>query len=106
MAVNKKGASGGSEFHVILGDIKLSAEAEKRIEAQIQQVVLAELAGYKPNPDDTRPPRPWPGPWSGSFGQLVIVPPIKWPGFIIFRDLLDRGTLKGVQEEFQNRMLG
>lgn len=106
MAVTKKSNAKGSEFHVILGDIKLSADAEKRIEGLIQQAVLSELVSYKPNPDDPYPRNPWPGPWPGPLGPIVVIPPIRWPGFIIFRDLLDRGTLKSVQEKFQQSMLG
>jgi hypothetical protein len=37
-----------SEFHVILNGVKLPEETEKKIEKEIQRLVMSELAGYKP----------------------------------------------------------
>jgi hypothetical protein len=37
-------SSNSSEFHVILQGLKLSAEAEKRIEIEIRKIVMSELA--------------------------------------------------------------
>lgn len=96
MATTKKAASAkGSEFHVILGNIKLSAAAEARIQSGIQSVVMSELAGYKPNPDDTpKSPFPW--------GSTIVIPPIRWPGFIMFRDVVDNGLVKQLNEQALN----
>lgn len=73
----------GSEFHVLLGDIKLSAESESRIQAGIQSLVNSELVAYKPNPDDSgRPPR---NPFGPGGNPHIVIPPIKWPGYILMR---------------------
>jgi len=65
-----------SEFHVDLGDIQLSPAATQRIEAKIQEAVLSELAGYRPNPEDDDKPKPW---WpKGS--PLVVFRPKEWMG--------------------------
>lgn len=76
----------GTEFHVLLGDIKLSADAEARIEQGIQSLVMSELSAYKPDPNAPDKKRPKKGPF-------VVIPPIPWPGFII-RDIRDLSTLK------------
>jgi hypothetical protein len=73
----------GSEFHVLLGDIKLSAESESRIQAGIQSLVNSELVAYKPNPDGPdRPPR---NPFGTGGNPHIVIPPIKWPGYILLR---------------------
>lgn len=69
-----------AEFHVLLSGVDLPEEVEKRIELRIQEVVTSELAGFRPNPDDPgRPPRK--GPIPG--GPYIVIPPIKWPGYIL-----------------------
>jgi hypothetical protein len=84
----------GSEFHVLLGDVKLSSESEARIQAGIQSLVNQELVAYKPNPDDSgKPPK---NPFgTGGGGPHIIIPPIKWPGYILMR-LKDLNSLPGV----------
>jgi hypothetical protein len=66
-----------SEFQVRLEGIKLSTEAESRIERGIQALVLQELAAYKPNPDD---PGTSPFPTHHTGGATIVIP-IKWPGY-------------------------
>jgi hypothetical protein len=73
----------GSEFHVLLGDIKLSAESESRIQAGIQSLVNSELVAYKPNPDDSG--RPSKNPFGPGGNPHIVIPPIKWPGYILMR---------------------
>lgn len=81
----------GSEFHVLLSDIKLSAESESRIQAGIQSLVNSELVAYKPNPDDSgRPPR---NPFGTGGNPHIVIPPIKWPGYILLR-LKDVANIK------------
>ena len=83
----------GSEFHVLLGDVKLSVESEARIQAGIQSLVNQELVAYKPNPDDSgKPPK---NPFGiGGGGPHIIIPPIKWPGYILMR-IRDINALPG-----------
>lgn len=95
----------GSEFHVLLGDIQLSEAAEARIEARIQSVVMDELVSYKPNPDD--PDRPHRGPFGphGPFGgPVVVIPPIHWKGWILYKNVLQQERVKEIQEQFSNGM--
>lgn len=69
------------EFKVVLDGIKLSADAEKRIEKGIQSLVMQELAGYKPNPDG-----PVGGPIKvGPIPGRTFHIPIDWIG-IVARD--------------------
>ena len=79
-----------SEFRVNLEGIKLSSEAEERIQKGIQALVLEELAAFTPNPDD---------PGTGHFptfksGGGIISVPIKWPGYWL--RILDRGDVEKV----------
>ncbi len=83
----------GSEFHVLLGDIKLSAESEARIQAGIQTLVNQELVGFTPNPDDSG--KPHRNPFGGGGTPHIIIPPIKWPGYILLR-VKDLGALVNV----------
>jgi hypothetical protein len=39
-----KRTSSGTEFHVVIEGVKLSADAEKRIETEIRKMILAEIA--------------------------------------------------------------
>jgi hypothetical protein len=92
----------GSEFHVLLGDIKLSAESEARIQAGIQSMVNQELVAYKPNPDDSgKPPK---NPFGPGGGPHIIIPPIKWPGYILWniKDFSVLPNLGSQLAEFQN----
>ena len=79
-----------SEFHVKLEGIKFSSKVEKRIEAGIQSLIMNELAGYKPNPDDPD------GRTPGLLGNpIIIVKPKLWPGFIVMKlEQLDEKILK------------
>ncbi len=72
----------GSEFHVKLGGIKFSSEVEKKIEAGIQSLIMNELVGYKPNPDDsTGSAKP-----INHLGEpVIVIKPRPWPGFICVR---------------------
>jgi hypothetical protein len=72
----------GSEFHVLLGDIKLSAESEARIQSGIQSIVNQELTAYKPNPDDSgKPPK---NPFGPGGSPHIVIPPINWKGYILW----------------------
>jgi hypothetical protein len=75
-------------FHVRLDGIKLSEDARNRIQAGIQEVLLRELAGYFPDPENDT-----------SVGNgLIIIPPKYWRG-IWFRSLAlgEAENLKGYQ---------
>jgi hypothetical protein len=101
--------SKGSEFHVLLSGLKLSAEMEKKIESGIQTVVASALAGY-PNPDDPdgndgpigggSGPKP-----GGSLGVHVVIPSLRWKGYWIKtlpRDLVIRpAELEAQQKQLQ-----
>lgn len=64
-------------FHVKLDGVELSEASRKRVQAGIQDVILRELAGYFPNPDDDEK-RP------GHLGNgVIVVPPRFWWGFIL-----------------------
>jgi hypothetical protein len=73
----------GSEFHVLLGEVKLSSESEARIQAGIQTLVNQELVGYTPNPDDSGTPHR--NPFGTGGNPHIVIPPIKWPGYILMR---------------------
>lgn len=66
------------DFHVALNGIQLSEAARERIQEGIQRVVMNELAGYYPNPDEPEKPR------RHHFDNGVItVFPRWWWGFIL-----------------------
>jgi len=75
--------SKSSEFHVKLDGIKLPADAESRIQSGIQSLVLQELAGFTPNPDDSGTPHRK-IPHLGGGGVII---PTKWLG--IWIDIFD-----------------
>jgi hypothetical protein len=84
-------------FHVKLDGVELSDASSKRIQAGIREVVLRELAGYYPNPDDDT--------GSVHFGQgVIVVPPRFWRGYILRQ--LDRGEalqIKGLENEINSK---
>ena len=75
--------SKGSEFHVLLSGMKLPAQLESKMAAEIQAVVTRNLAGY-PSPDDPNgndgPAGGGPQPHIGIGGPYVFIPPIRWRG--------------------------
>ena len=105
--------SKGSEFHVVLGGLKLSDKLENRIASEIQRVVAAALTDY-PNPDD---PDGDDGPFggrrphgTGRFGPYVIIPSKEWLGRwlqLVGKDFkvntdqinqIERNLQKGIQQ--------
>ena len=82
MAKSKK----DTEFYVRLENIQLSDAAVASIESGIQGLIMSELVGYKPNPDDPNPPK---GRRPPIGGPIIIRPPRPWPG-LIARKLLPK----------------
>lgn len=80
-----------TEFYVKLENIQLSADSVKRVEAGIQKLVMNELVGYTPDPDDPNP-APWPLKDWKPFGPIIIRPPGPWHG-IIAKKLIDKDLL-------------
>lgn len=78
--------SKGSEFHVLLSGMKLPAQLEAKMAADIQAVVTRNLAGY-PGPDDPDgndgPAGGLHHPHVGIGGPYVFIPPIRWRGIWI-----------------------
>ena len=95
---NQKSDSG---FHVRLDGVKLSEDSRNRIQAGIQKVIMDELAGYYPNPDDDGKPHVHFG------GGVVVVPPKWWWGFIV-RQLVpvEIEGIKGLNEEINSKEYG
>jgi hypothetical protein len=85
-------------FHVKLDGVELSEASRIRIQNGIQEVLLRELAGYFPNPDDTNSNNKHLG------GGIVIVPPRFWWGRIL-RVLSPGETegIKGLQHEINSQ---
>ena len=94
MAKSKK----DTEFFVKLENIQLSENSVKNIEAGIQKLVMNELVGYTPNPDDPNPPKRWPG--RPPIGPIIIRPPRPWPGFIIKKLLPNEIKILGIDKDF------
>ncbi|AUD04843.1 hypothetical protein [Spirosoma pollinicola] len=73
----------GSEFHVVLGGLKLSDKLENHIASEIQRVVAAALTDY-PNPDDPDGDDGLAGGrrqhGTGRFGPYVVIPSKDWLG--------------------------
>ena len=95
---NQKSDNG---FHVRLDGVKLSEGSRNRIQAGIQKVIMDELAGYYPNPDDD-------GKRPVHFGGgVVVVPPKWWWGFIV-RQLVPAEVegIKGLNEEINSKEYG
>lgn len=77
----------GSEFHVVLGGLKLPEHIENRVAAGIQHVIDSAL-GELPNPDDPdgndgpaggkHPHGPFLG--AGITGSYLVIPSLKWKG--------------------------
>jgi hypothetical protein len=63
-------------FHVRLDGVELSEASRVRIQNGIQEVLLRELAGYFPNPDD-------PDSNKHLGNGIIIVPPRFWWGRIL-----------------------
>lgn len=82
-----------TEFYVKLENIQLSADSIKIVEAGIQKLVMNELVGYTPDPDDPNPapwpPLKWPPKGWKPIGPIIIRPPRPWPG-LIARKLTDK----------------
>lgn len=79
--------SKGSEFHVLLSGLKLSAKLEKKIALSIQSAVSSVLSEY-PNPDDPDgddgPDGGGRGPFPGGGGlPYAVIPSIRWKGYWI-----------------------
>jgi hypothetical protein len=73
-------AKNDTEFYVKLENIRLPEDSVTRIEAGIQGLIMAELVGYKPDPDSPYPPRTWPPKgWKPNW-PIVVRPPRPWPG--------------------------
>lgn len=89
----------GSEFHVVLGNMKLSRESEQRISSAIQAAVLSELAAYKPNPDDPGNPFGPKVPGGGGPHPHIVLRP-EWLGIIMHR-LEGLRELEGVTKELE-----
>ncbi len=86
METQKEG--NGSEFHVLLSGMKLSAKLENKIALRIQAAVSSVLSDY-PNPDDPDG-NDGPaggggrGPFPGGGGlAYVAIPSIRWKGYWI-----------------------
>ena len=91
-----------SDFHVRLDGVKFSEASQARIQAGIQKVLMDELAGYYPNPDDDGKPH---GPNFG--GPVVVVPPKYWRGFILRQlQTAEIQTIKGLNEEINAKEYG
>jgi hypothetical protein len=99
---NMAKAKSGNEFYVKLENIQLSAESVGRIEAGIQSLVMSELAGYKPNPDDPYPTGPWPPKGWRPHWPIIVRPPRPWPGLIARKLLPKEIAGLNINEELAN----
>lgn len=93
-----------SEFQVKLEGVKFSREAETRIESGIRSLVLQELAGYTPNPDDPGHYHPHPHPHGEGGLPPVIFVPIKWPGLLMH--VLDQKQFENIKPILEQTQFG
>lgn len=70
-----KATKNAHEFTIKLEGVALSKDAQARIEAGLQSIVLQELAG-RPGPDDTGSPRK-------PINNPIVVIPLPIPGKLI-----------------------
>lgn len=89
-------------FHVRMDGVRLSDASKNRIQAGIQKVIMDELAGYYPNPDDDGKSH------TGNFGGPVIVVPPKWWWGFILRQLVPNeiDSIKGLKDVINGKEYG